>query len=136
MRLWMLSILIGITTFNVSACTEASCMSNARDWPFNPPLVGAERSRWMEVTVRPDGAILWNGSGVDASTLRQYLRMMHDGVPPPAHVVLRPTPESDCAALEAVREIMERAQMCRGGYCVEGSVWDKWYYRDELPEID
>jgi hypothetical protein len=72
------------------------------------------------------GAIYWNGVRIDEHQLAGYLTQSHGLNPEPA-VFLEVEAGVPCAALEAVRDEMDRRLECRrGGNCEEGvrSIWE------------
>ena len=73
------------------------------------------------VSLRHDGAILWNGDRVSKKRLRQLLIKSAKLNPRPP-VYLEPETGVSCANLEDVRNFIDQLLQCRsgGGSCVEG----------------
>lgn len=87
-------------------------------WGLQPRqnLVGFDR----------DGSIIWNGDRIDGRRFASFLAGSHQLNPNP-EAFLEVEAGAPCAALEAVRDEMDRRLQCRsGGRCAEGvrSIWE------------
>lgn len=79
------------------------------------------------VALTHGGTIYWNGTAVSMARLSEYLQTSH-GLNLEPHLFLETEMGVSCAALEAVRDQIDRQLECRKPHsrCSEGirSVWD------------
>jgi hypothetical protein len=117
---------------SASAREEASCRDVRAGWARRadgtPELVVINRIR-----VSRDGALTWNGAPVTRAILNQYLGFVRAMEPMP-FTILIPDRDTDCAAIETIRDLMEAALPCRDGACGEGR--GSWPFAPALQRSD
>ena len=77
-----------------------------------PPPIDPVKNK---VVIEPSGQILWNGSPVSQTTLRQYLDLTTTMTPVP-ELHLQPHPEARYALVDEVLAVTKRAQVTAMGF--------------------
>ena len=68
-----------------------------------------------KIVVTPQGAVLWNGTPVNLTTLRQYLELTTTMNPVP-ELHLQPEPQARYALVDEVLAVTKRAQVTAMGF--------------------
>lgn len=124
--------------FVLIACGAASCRQAAPNAEVVARACTPPRAHWMpqgnfdglmppilRLSMDRNGAIHWNGRVTSLSQLSGYLATIHTMRPEPI-VFLETEMGAPCAAVEAVRDEMERRMHCSDhGTCAEG-IWTVW----------
>ena len=75
----------------------------------------------IRVQLAEAGSVWWNGRLISHAKLREYLNTAAQLNPLP-FVGLEIAPNANCAAVEPIRAVMERAILCKSDHlCGEGS---------------
>lgn len=133
MRLIVSFVAVGLA-FGAVSCTKADrsaspalsrACSPARDyWQKPQPFAGLS---WRNhVAIDHSGIVYWNGQRITRRQLADYLEQTKKLLPQP-DVFLETEAGTPCAAIEAVRDEMDRRLACRTDrHCAEGiyGVWE------------
>ena len=76
------------------------------------------------VNIMPNGAVLWNGTPVNLTTLRQYLDITTTMTPSP-ELHLQPHPEARYELVDEVLAVTKRAQVTAMGF-VGNEAYTSW----------
>jgi hypothetical protein len=81
----------------------------------------------LPVLIGSDGSILWNSERISDAKLRSLMSKASELNPQP-QIVLEVSPSAECKRVEEVRQIMDKAPICKGRYslCSEGWNWKQW----------
>jgi hypothetical protein len=111
----------------LAACSQSNrCVHQPRDWPFTEPRASIEGFAHHTIQVTRDGTVTWDGATTSADELGEYVEIANT-MRPARHVVLDADGVSDCAVAERVRQQLDRANLCREGFCAERRRWDDWF---------
>jgi biopolymer transport protein ExbD len=77
-----------------------------------PPPVDPVKNK---IVITPQGAVLWNGTPVDLTTLRQYLDLTTTMNPTP-ELHLQPDPQARYELVDEVLAVTKRAQVTAMGF--------------------
>jgi biopolymer transport protein ExbD len=77
-----------------------------------PPPVDPVKNK---IVITPQGAVLWNGTPVDLTTLRQYLDLTTTMNPTP-ELHLQPDPQARYELVDEVLAVTKRAQITAMGF--------------------
>jgi biopolymer transport protein ExbD len=77
-----------------------------------PPPIDPVKNK---IVIEPNGTVLWNGTPVDATTLRQYLDITQTMNPVP-ELHLQPHPEARYETVDEVLAITKRANVEKMGF--------------------
>ncbi len=86
-----------------------------------PPPIEPVKNR---IVVMPGGAVLWNGSPVNLTTLRQYLEITTTMRPVP-ELHLQPHPEARYELVDEVLAVTKRANVTAMGF-VGNEAYTRW----------
>jgi len=78
----------------------------------NPPPIDPVKNK---IVVTPQGQVLWNGTPVDLTTLRQYLDLTTTMRPVP-ELHLQPDPQARYELVDEVLAVCKRAQVTAMGF--------------------
>jgi hypothetical protein len=126
----VLRCLIIIASAMVGGCQPttgqyaADCSAPLEGWRTQADGIG-HLMVVFSVKLSSDGAVRLNNVPVNDRELEQELAMV-DKLNPLPQLVLEVDPASNCLRVEEVRSLMNRAQLCREGYCSEGRNPELW----------
>ena len=78
----------------------------------NPPPIDPVKNK---IVITPQGAVLWNGTPVDLTTLRQYLDLTTTMRPVP-ELHLQPDPQARYELVDEVLAVTKRARVTAMGF--------------------
>lgn len=73
-------------------------------------------------------AILCSGRAISLAELRRNVILLED-LTPVFTLIVRISPDANCATVNAVRQVLDGSINCRIGRCVLGEQWDAWMGR-------
>ena len=119
----------GIFTVGCSQSPQtyaANCATPLKHWRTEKDGIGHQRFV-QPVYLASDGSIMWNEGIISDAVLTRYMAKMSAMNPEP-QVILEVAPAAQCNRVEAVRNIMNAAPICKGlhSLCSEGWNWQRW----------
>jgi hypothetical protein len=105
---------------------DKDCAVYRKDWLTAKDGIGHLRMVFP-VIVDEAGTVIWNGEAISDKKLREYT-LLWSGLNPQPQVILDVNGNAPCHRVEAVRDILDAAPICRGeySYCSEGQNWREW----------
>ena len=128
----MSRLAIGLSCFAIiGACEQApstystNCPVPSTGWGGPKDGIGHLRAV-LPVLIDASGSTRWAGKVITDDTLRYFMTEVSKLNPEP-QVVLEVASATPCGRVQAVREIMKRAPLCKKArLCSEGANWKEW----------
>jgi hypothetical protein len=126
-RCLIVAAAVGVASCGSNKVSDV-CKSVEREWTFSDPQYSIDGLKLNVIDVS-GGVLRWNDRPASIRQIDHYMALVarmgeEIGIEP--HIILRSGPISDCNVLEAVRDLLDKATVCREGRCAEGRSWDRW----------